>query len=113
MQSVAPLEQLEEGSVYTTQSQVLGVKIKAVNHVVDYIQDEQLGIRNKTGMIQYSAQFKLSKRGDKTLVTSSVSVSSQSKAFAFAEPMLKQLARRELRADLEALKNAVEQKLQP
>ncbi|MGH7240752.1 MAG: SRPBCC family protein [Candidatus Saccharimonadales bacterium] len=113
MQSVTPTTQLKEGSVYTAQSMVLGVRIKAENHVTKYVQDEQLGLQNTTGTVQYAAQFQLTTVGDATLVTCTIAVSAEGRAFVFAKPMLEQLARRELHADLKALKEAVEQKLQP
>lgn len=113
MQSVTPLEQLGEGSVYTVYSQVLGVRTKAENHVTKYVQDEELEVHNQTGMIQYCANFRLEPHDKSTRVVSTIVVSSDSKAFAFAKPFMEHLARRELRADLAALKESVEQKLQP
>src|SRR4051812_42805893 len=59
MQSVTPLTQLKEGSVYTVHSLVMGVRTKAENHVTKYVQDKEFEVQNKTGMIQYCASFRL------------------------------------------------------
>lgn len=111
MQSVSPLIPLHKDSIYTVFSLVLGVRTKAENHVTKFVQDQELEVQNKTGMIQYAACFRLEPTAKSTRVTCTISVSSQSKAFAFAKPLMESLARRELRADLAALKEAVEQKL--
>lgn len=113
MQSITPLVQLKEGIVYTAFSLVLGARVRAENHVTKYVQDEVFEIRNQTGMIQYCASFKLEALGETTRVTCTMAVSSESKAFAFAKPLMEHLARRELRTDLAGLKAAVEQKLEP
>jgi hypothetical protein len=111
IQSIRPLIQLQEGSVYTTESVVLGVRVKAENHVTGFVQDVMLEIQNSTGMVKYSANFRLQPADKGTLVTCTIVVATKSKAFAFAKPMMEHLAHRELRADLAALKQAVEQKL--
>jgi carbon monoxide dehydrogenase subunit G len=113
MQSVTPLEQLQKDAVYTVQSLVLGVRVKAENHVTSYEQDRELEVHNRTGMIQYGANFRLNAQAKGTQITCTIVVSSDSKAFAFAKPLMEHLARKELRADLAALKDAVEQKMQP
>jgi hypothetical protein len=111
LQSVTPLIQLKEGSVYHISLLVLGVRTKAENHVTNYRQGQVLEIQNKTGMVQYSANFRLESLNKGTRVTCTITVSANSKAFVFAKPLMEHLARRELRADLVALKAAVEQKL--
>jgi len=112
MKSATPLVQLHEGSVYKVQLQVLGVRTKAENHITKYVQDKELEIQNMTGMIQYSSNFRLEPQAKGTRVICTISVSSQSKAFAFAKPMMEHLARRELNIDLKALKKVVEQALE-
>jgi hypothetical protein len=111
IQAVSPLVQLRAGMVYSVQTLVLGVRTKATNHITKYTQDKELGIQNETGMVQYSAEFHLEQHDKSTLVVCTVKVSTQAKAFAFTKPIMEHLARRELRTDLAALKEAVEQKL--
>jgi hypothetical protein len=110
LQTVSPEAQLKEGAKYMTQSTVLGVRIKALNQVTSFVQDKQLEIQNRTGMVQYVVCYTLQPHPKGTIVESRTVASADSKAFFFAKPMLEQLARRELNTDLRALKHLVEQK---
>jgi hypothetical protein len=111
LQRIIPEGALKEGTAYTTHSRVLGTRIRSENHVTKFVVDEELEVQNKTGMVQYCVNYRLDplKKGTRVICTSVVS--SEGKAFAFAKPMLEHLARRELNADLRALKAAVEQNL--
>jgi hypothetical protein len=104
-------KQLELGSEYKTQSQVLGVKIRARNVVTKFENLKELEISNNTGLVQYRANFKLRAKKNGTVLVCTTTVSTDSEAFAFAKPVLKLLARRELQSDMQALKLAVEHNL--
>jgi hypothetical protein len=108
LQSIEPITKLKEGSTYKTTSVVLGVRINAKNEVTKFVKDKELELINNTGMVKYRASFKLSPKPHKTEVACSIVVSSDSHAYAFATPVLKLLARRELQIDLQSLKLAVE-----
>lgn len=99
-------------STYKTVSEVLGITIEAENVVTKYARDAELQIENKTGTIRYTANFRLAPR-DKggVLLVCAATVASYNRAFAFTEPVLKLLARRELQTDLQALKIAVENQI--
>lgn len=108
---VSSKEKLKLGSKYQTTTQVLGVNIESNNVVSRFQQDEFLQIDNTTGMVQFAAAFEIKEQADSVMLKCITSVSSTHKAFAFSGSVLKILARRELQADLQALKIAVEQKL--
>lgn len=109
VQRIIPEGALTEGAAYTTHSRVLGTRIKAQNVVTKYVVDEELEVQNKTGMVQYSVNYRLEPLKTGTRVICTTMVSSEGKAFAFAKPMLEHLARRELNADLRELKKIIEQ----
>jgi carbon monoxide dehydrogenase subunit G len=113
IQSIEPIAQLESGSEYVTVVHILGVRNKAMNHVTKYKQDDEIQIENKTGMLQYSVNYRLSPEKGGTKLTCTTSVAATGKAFAFARPLLEHLARRELNTDLKALKHAVENGVEP
>ncbi len=99
------------GTVFKTESQVLGVKLKCVNVVKSFQPSEELIIENKLGTVTYNARFHFTPQTSKTCVQLNITLSTDSKAFVFTKPVLRQLALRELRTDLQALKIAVENKL--
>lgn len=102
---------LKLNSTYSTTSNVLGVTIKSKNVITKFRADKLIQIENKTGLVHYIARFTLKPDRKKTLVICATTVSSESSAFAFAVPVLKLLARRELQTDLQALKLACEHQL--
>jgi hypothetical protein len=102
---------LKLGSIYASESVVLGVQIQANNEVTAYTKNQEIELLNNTGTLQYRINFRLQPQGKKTLLRSTTVVSTNNKAFAFAKPVLKMLGQRELQSDLQALKIAVEQKL--
>ncbi|MBC7581810.1 SRPBCC family protein [Aeromicrobium sp.] len=112
LQRVDPEGELREGSVYVSYSLVLGVRTRAVNEVVNFIQNKELQVQNKTGMIQYCVKYELAQRKGATSVLCTTIVSSDSRAFAFAKPILEHLVRRELNVDLNNLKQTVEARLE-
>lgn len=103
---------LKLGSSFKSVSLLLGIEVESSNVVTKFAPPKELEIRNSVGMVQYTAHFWLFPAGQKTLVVLTTEVSSHSNAFAFAPPLLKILARRELQADMQALKIAVENNLQ-
>ncbi len=111
LQLISSQKALKLGSTYKTESQVLGITITAFNRVTLFIPVKEIEIQNKFGSVKYTVHFKLAERGSKTRITLSTTVSTDSAVFGFALPVLKKLALRELRTDLNALKVAVEQRL--
>lgn len=112
IQSIKPVITLKQGATYETVSVVLGVRISAVNEVTKFVAGKELELVNSTGMVKYRANFRLKQQGLKTELSCNTTVSSESHAFAFATPILKLLARRELQIDLQSLKLAVEHNLE-
>lgn len=103
---------LKLDSSFTSISLLLGVKVESENVVTKFVSPKVLEIQNSTGMVQYTANFQLFQADKTTLVVLATDVSTHSNAFAFAPPLLKILAKRELQTDMQALKIAVEHKLQ-
>ncbi len=112
LRKVAPLNSLKLGVTYRSTSLLLGIEVRGSNKVVKYIQNREIEIANSTGTIHYRVNYKLLNNTSKTQVVCTTHVSSDHKSFAFTQPILKLLARRELQSDLEALKIAVENQLQ-
>ncbi len=112
LEKVKPQGKLHAGAAYETLNIVLRVRVRAQNHVSIFVENTELEIINQTGLLHYRVNYKLTEKSksDTELVCTTV-VEAQGNAFYFARPMLQQLARRELRIDLRALKLAVEQKL--
>jgi len=111
VQSFSSTAALKLGSKYQTDSQVLGVKISSENEVTRFVSPKEIEITNGTGMVKYRANFQLRPKDGGTFLTLTTTVSTTSKAFAFAKPVLTSLARRELQSDLQALKLAAEHNL--
>lgn len=113
VRTISTNEKLKLGMQYNTESTVLGATIKATNTVKVFNPPSELVLENPLGNVCYTAKFKLTPQanGKKTAVQLSVKVSTNHKAYVFTAPVLKQLALRELRTDLQALKVAVENSL--
>jgi polyketide cyclase/dehydrase/lipid transport protein len=114
VQSISPSQgKLELDSRYRTTSTVLGVRIASHNHITTFAPNQELEMENTTGLVHYRANFRLLPKGAHTLVICTTTVTADSQAFAFAAPILRRLARRELQTDMQALKLAVEGRLRP
>ena len=111
LQSISSDQRLVLGKTYSTTSLLLGVKVRGKNIVTNLLKNTEIEFENRTGALHYVVNYKLQPDGEKTLVMCTTTVSSDAKAFGFTKPVLGLLAKRELRADLEALKIAVEQQL--
>ena len=111
--SIKPITKLQLGSEYKSSSMILGVKVSGVNKVCKFLEDKELELENNTGILKYRVNYRLSTKEGKTQLVCTTEVSSDSNAFAFAKPVLKLLARRELQTDLKALTIAVENQLKP
>ena len=109
--SIAPMKRLELGAQYTTKSRVMGTTVEAMNTITSFKPSKELAMENSFGAIQYKAAFRLRPQDSETLVRLSIRLSTDKKIYMFSGPVLKQLALRELRTDLEALKIAVENDL--
>lgn len=114
VRTISHQQKLKLGIQYKTESTVLGTTIKATNTVKVFKPPHEMVLENPLGSVCYTAKFRLTPhdKGKKTLIKLSVELSTEHKAYAFTVPILKQLALRELRTDLQALKIAVENKLQ-
>jgi hypothetical protein len=112
LQTVSPEMKLREGAIYDTVNVLLGVRIRARNIVTIFIENRELELQNQTGMLEYRANYRLEPASTSvTKVICTTVVAAKGKTFYFAKPMMEQLAHRELKADLAALKLAVEQHL--
>lgn len=109
--SIKPIQRLELGAKYTTESRVLGTPVQAMNEVTSFKPSKELSLENAFGTIQYTATFQLTPLDKKTQVRLSTRLSTDKKIYIFSKPVLKQLALRELRTDLQALKIAIENDL--
>ena len=98
---------------YKTTSLVLGKQLSAVNTVTKFRERQELEVENNTGLVHYRAKFRLASKNGTTRLVCDTWVDSDSRAFAFAKPVLEILARRELQSDLQALKIAVEHRIHP
>ena len=99
---------LQEGMEYRVTNTLFGMKTSGRVRVKKLIRPTRLDLISTTGMLEFTVSYQLAKKGTGTLLTCRTSVSTESKAFAFAKPMMHLLARRELQADLEELKLLVE-----
>lgn len=104
-------KQLQLGSTFNATSMVLGIKIDSHNVVTKYVPSKLFELQNNIGTVHYVANFRLKRIENKTVVVLKTTVSTNSKAFVFTIPLLKQLSRRELQTDMQSLKIAVEHKL--
>jgi hypothetical protein len=111
LHSITPQVLLTPGLTYKSSSLLLGVKVSGLNRVTKLVKERELELENDTGALHYRVNYLLRRRHNTTLLICATRVSGESQAFAFATPVLKLLARRELQADLQALKIAVEQQL--
>lgn len=108
MRKVSPLKKLKLGMEYKTESQVLGTTIEAKNTVTSFVPSKEIALENAIGPVHYQAVFRLYPQDGKTSVKLTVSLTADNKIWVFTVPVLKQLAKRELHTDLQALKIAVE-----
>jgi carbon monoxide dehydrogenase subunit G len=111
LRSVASRGKLKQDATYSTTSMMLGVKIENDNHITNFKADEVIEIQSRGGTIEFRVEYRLRPQGIATAVECNTTVVATGKAFAFAKPVLTLLAQRELQSDLQALKIAVEQKL--
>jgi hypothetical protein len=88
---------------------MLGTKIENDNRITKFEQDALIEIQSNGGTIEFCVEYRLRKYKTQTLLECNTTVVANGKAFAFAKPVLKLLAQRELQSDLQALKIAVEQ----
>lgn len=102
---------LSLGTSFENVSVLLGIEVRSKNVVTKFQPPTELEMTNRIGLVHYKAHFYLKPSGKGTQVVLSTVVTPQSNAFAFATPILKSLARRELQTDMQALKLAVEHQL--
>lgn len=106
--SITPMKLLKLGSVYESESMILGIAIKGTNTVAKFVQDKELELENQLGAIGYRINFRLKSSATKTNITCSTIIVPESKVFTYTVPLLKRLAKRELQTDMKALKIAIE-----
>lgn len=110
LQKITPITELKPGLTYETSSLVLGIPVSGKNSVLQLKQDELLEIENAAGTLKYRVTFRLKPGAKGTTVRCVTKLYAKHNSFVFAAKLLKILAERELRTDLQALKEAVEQK---
>ncbi len=111
IRSISSKGKLKLGSTYQTSSIVLGIKIHANNTVTKFVRPKEFELKNITGTVHFVANYRLKKHFGKTQIIATITLSTDSKAFVFTVPIMKQLAKRELRTDMDSLKVAVENRL--
>lgn len=112
LQKISPIKVLKTGTIYESSSILLGVKVKSENKVTKLTPGKELQIENQTGVIRYSVNYKLQADGRHTTIVCTTTVDTDYKPLHFADSIMKALAKRELQSDLQALKLAVEHKIQ-
>ena len=111
LRKVSSVKTLKLGTEYRSASMLLGVKVEGRNLVTKFSKNQEFELENKTSLIRYKVNHALRAQGDKTLLTCTTSVYTDNEIFNFAKSVPRLLARRELQADLQSLKIAVEQHL--
>jgi uncharacterized membrane protein len=109
LRKISPLGALQDGKEYKTLSTFLGIGVEGKNRVTKFIRNQEIQIENSTGTVQYLVNYRLQEDATKTRLVCQTTVNSSHNSFAFSAPILKLLATRELRSDLQSLKLAVEQ----
>lgn len=113
LRSLSSEGKLKLGSKYETESEVMGIPIEARNVVTKFVPNKELELENNTGSVMYRINFNLTyKPLGHTLVILTAHLITQSKIIGLTVPVLERLAKYELKMDLEALKIAVEGKLE-
>jgi hypothetical protein len=111
MRKISPIIELKRGQTYEVETVILGVLIKNINKVAKFNKNKEIEIVNNTGQIRYSVNYRLQTVEGKTQVRCTTVVTAVSNYFAFARPVLRSIAQRELQTDMKALKLAVEHQL--
>lgn len=107
--SISTTDHLKLGSAFDSESRILGATVRATNIVTEYESPKALSFVSKIGSVEYNAQFKLHTEGKETAVDLSLSVDNAPPVIRkLPESILQQVALREIRTDLQALKIAVE-----
>jgi uncharacterized membrane protein len=111
--AVSPKTVLKPDMRYRANSLLFGIKVSGNIRVVNMVEGRELELQNDTGMLRYRVRYRLARKASATQLTCSISVSTESKAFAFARPILSILAERELHSDLNSLKALAEGQTSP
>jgi hypothetical protein len=111
MRKVKPIAELKRGMVYVSENVLLGVRVTNVNKVAKFSRNKEIELVNNKGQIQYRINYLLVPQEGKTQVVCTTNVTAVSNYFSFAKPALRMIAKRELQTDMQALKLAVEHKL--
>lgn len=112
LRSIAPITKVKLGTQYKTTSVLVGIRVDGKITVKKLIQDKEFEAENNTGTLHYNVNYRLKPQAfDSTTVTCAITLNADSHAITYAGPVLKQLVKRELQTDLQALKVAVENEL--
>lgn len=111
LRKVSPLIMLSKGATYRSESTVLGVNLHGHIKVTRFTKDRELALNNEQGQVHYRVNFILQAVDRRTQVICKTTAITHNGYFAFAKPVLKLIARRELQSDLQGLKLAVEHHL--
>lgn len=113
LRDITGAKKLGLGKAYDTTSVVLkDLEIKSHNIVVEFQPGKSLGLQNQMGTVKYASVFNLTDKGSHTLLTLKLDIVTESQIFGLTMPVLKRLANRELQTDMQALKIAVEDKIE-
>lgn len=111
--SLSPKKVIKQGDTYKIKSLVFGVVVEGINKVLVLAPDKRLVVVNEMGALQYRVDHRLSARGTKTLLATTVDVQTVGRSFAFAKSVIGPMAKRYMRSELSMLKTAVEEGLKP
>jgi len=103
---------LKKGVSFDSENIILHKNVIKGHNIVTAIEpNKKIETENKIGMIKYKQMFQLKEQANSTQVTTKIVVLTPAQTFGLTTPILKILANRELKTDLQALKIVVENKL--
>lgn len=112
LREITPEKELSVGLSYHTKAKLLGgITVSSQNSVVELTPSKKLVLENRLGNVKYAAVFTLTKRRLNTIVACIISIDTKAQILGMTQPVLKQLANRELESNLYYLKLAVEHKM--
>jgi len=103
---------LKKGVSFDSENIILNKNVIKGHNIVTAIEpNKKIETENKLGMIKYKQMFELKEQAKGTQVINRIDVLTPAQAFGLTTPVLKILAKRELRTDLQTLKIVVENKI--
>lgn len=103
---------LKKGISYDSENIIFNKNVIKAHNIVTAIEpNKKIETENKLGMIKYKQTIKLKEQTKNTQVISKIVVLTPAQTFGLTTPVLKILADKELKTDLQTLKIVVENKL--